>query len=567
MACPKDHRIAECLARDEKERVFHRKDNLKQHFRNFHGSTLDDCVARAWEVRTEHAIRSWPCGFCGIVLKDWNDRQVHTAGHFRKGATMETWDQDLACRQVPSVHQDESRENILPSTAIDEHETEEIIHGELQVGGKFLAKDGYHDHAICFQCLLADLNPFGHLNAFEPHRPSRICFINRPAWLWHCDEQSSLIVLVERPETHSSRSVWVRYKTYSFLRVLVPEWSHPFETDSSQTIVIEFGSGTQPMVSHTNSSRWETVEQSYRNIDPALLSAIMSSKIQVKFFKSWQYLDFVTLFSKSAPLLVNHVNVENHMDVWIEVQHCDVCPLSFQSLNDARGHQLYHEGAYVDIFGRRLSRLMNNVFTPFLRLDEKRPGHFSLGTLIRIVEFKCGSLLPAHGSSWGCKKLFIGISSFRDHLKSAIGQICWARLPQYSPSAILGRRLSLNEELILNLARPYSQITGLPEVLYVLYPALLRTDESFTLGANTTILQKSHGSEIGMIEKKSLSTIASASTFSTARSSSSIISSNSALSSGRIRRTPTFMINKFLDNMTEADAEDKCYVANSTLQP
>jgi len=128
------------LARDEKERVFHRKDNLKQHLRNFNNSTLDDHVARAWESRTEDAIRSWPCGFCGITLKGWNVRQVHIAGHFRKGVTIESWNQGPAFKLVLSTDRDKSRKNTLLSTEEDKHKTEQIAHGELQVAGKLATK-------------------------------------------------------------------------------------------------------------------------------------------------------------------------------------------------------------------------------------------------------------------------------------------------------------------------------------------------------------------------------------------------------------------------------------------
>lgn len=136
LACLKDHRIAECLARDEKERVFHRKDNLKQHFRYFHDSTLDDRVARAWEFRTEDALRSWTCGFCGVVLEDWNARQVHIAEHFRKGDTMKSWNQDWASGLKLKIYRHEPSGKILPSTTKDHRNIEQTADAEAQVGGE-----------------------------------------------------------------------------------------------------------------------------------------------------------------------------------------------------------------------------------------------------------------------------------------------------------------------------------------------------------------------------------------------------------------------------------------------
>lgn len=566
MACLKDHRIVECLARDEKERMFHRKDNLKQHFRNFHDSTLDDRVARTWEVRTEAAIRPWPCGFCGITLKNWCARQAHITEHFRKGATMESWDQDMEFQLVSSIDHDESGENTLPSTVEDEHVTEQTTYDERQATTKLVTKKVRDDHSTRLQCPHPDLHHLDRTNPSESHCPSSSCFTTdfkypsriwlwhscepllEKMWLWYCEGQSSLIIHVMHTETHPSRRVWARYKTDSIRRVIVLDSSFPSLEIRGRSIRIEFELKAQPMVFHTKFSRWKTAKESNPSVEPHLLSTIISPAVCMTFPEDFQYLHFITWCSQSAPLLVNHV------DLWSGIPNCGSCPLSFQSLNEARVHQLYHEGAYVDILGHRLSRLYNHTFSLGFQ-SYKIFDDFTLETLIQNVEFKCGTLLPG-GSSWGCKKLFIGLPSFRKHLNSAIGKICWVRLQQCSSIHTPARRVSLKGDWLSALARFYSATSGLPEVLYTLYPALLHAEETFTVCANTTLQGESHGSEAGMIETKPLSTIESVST-SRAQSSLSTMSNKSVLSSGRIQRNQTFISAKpFLGSMTEPDTQE-----------
>jgi hypothetical protein len=95
--CPKSHRIADCLARKEDERIFYRKEHLRQHFRNFHPeSKLTDQVAAAWKSVPNNQPRFWPCGFCDQQLGNWNLRESHVAQHFREGATMHSWNLNRA---------------------------------------------------------------------------------------------------------------------------------------------------------------------------------------------------------------------------------------------------------------------------------------------------------------------------------------------------------------------------------------------------------------------------------------------------------------------------------------
>ncbi|EHK50825.1 hypothetical protein TRIATDRAFT_288678 [Trichoderma atroviride IMI 206040] len=74
------------------ERIFNRKDHLKQHLHLVHKSKLVDAVTEGWKKSTT-IIRS-RCGFCGIHLDSWNDRVEHLADHFKMGKTMANWKGD-----------------------------------------------------------------------------------------------------------------------------------------------------------------------------------------------------------------------------------------------------------------------------------------------------------------------------------------------------------------------------------------------------------------------------------------------------------------------------------------
>jgi hypothetical protein len=87
------HRIAECITKGEDERTFLRPDHLRQHVRNFHKAKLDETIRDLWrrEGPGNTAVENWVCGFCEKVLKTWEDRETHIAGHFKDGLTMTNW--------------------------------------------------------------------------------------------------------------------------------------------------------------------------------------------------------------------------------------------------------------------------------------------------------------------------------------------------------------------------------------------------------------------------------------------------------------------------------------------
>jgi len=116
------------------------------------------------------------------------------------------------------------------------------------------------------------------------------------------------------------------------------------------------------------------------------------------------------------------------------------------------------------------------------------------------VGFRCGSSL-INGNSWGCRKIFAGLSAFAEHLKSSVGAICW--IPLLSCST-LGHQLSFD-------LSQYAALSGLPVELFTLYPALKRVKwGNLTEAIPSQIIPD----PIPLVweEREALSTIASVST-------------------------------------------------------
>ncbi|KAL6691180.1 hypothetical protein J3F84DRAFT_387052 [Trichoderma pleuroticola] len=96
------------------ERVFNRKDHLKQHLHLVHKSKLANAVATGWKTSTPN-IRS-RCGFCGIYLDSWSDRVEHLADHFKMGKTMASWTGDWGFEDVIT----DTLENAIPPYLLGE---------------------------------------------------------------------------------------------------------------------------------------------------------------------------------------------------------------------------------------------------------------------------------------------------------------------------------------------------------------------------------------------------------------------------------------------------------------
>jgi hypothetical protein len=94
-------RAAECGRRPRQERIFSRKEHLKQHIRLFHGVTPDGSVLDSWSSAKAQFERQWACGFCGENLRNWDARATHISKHFRNGCTMDNWRSDRLIAQEP----------------------------------------------------------------------------------------------------------------------------------------------------------------------------------------------------------------------------------------------------------------------------------------------------------------------------------------------------------------------------------------------------------------------------------------------------------------------------------
>jgi hypothetical protein len=74
------------------QRIFSRKDHLKQHLRLVHGAKLIDSFAEHWKAPSP-PVKS-RCGFCGIALDSWSFRVDHLADHFKVGQSIADWKGD-----------------------------------------------------------------------------------------------------------------------------------------------------------------------------------------------------------------------------------------------------------------------------------------------------------------------------------------------------------------------------------------------------------------------------------------------------------------------------------------
>ncbi|KZL87200.1 c2h2 type zinc finger domain-containing protein [Colletotrichum incanum] len=79
------------------DRVFNRRDHLKQHLRLFHDADGVDWVIEAWKASSPE-VKS-RCGFCGKSLESFSERADHLSDHFKTGRTMADWTGDWGFEQ------------------------------------------------------------------------------------------------------------------------------------------------------------------------------------------------------------------------------------------------------------------------------------------------------------------------------------------------------------------------------------------------------------------------------------------------------------------------------------
>jgi hypothetical protein len=84
-----EHNHDLCHKRERGERIFYRKDHLRQHLRLVHGSEFMKWPMEEWKSKHEDVISR--CGFCNITMTTWSERANHLAEHFKEGRTMADW--------------------------------------------------------------------------------------------------------------------------------------------------------------------------------------------------------------------------------------------------------------------------------------------------------------------------------------------------------------------------------------------------------------------------------------------------------------------------------------------
>ncbi|RKK69675.1 hypothetical protein BFJ69_g12529 [Fusarium oxysporum] len=84
-----EHNHDLCHKRERGERVFYRKDHLRQHLRLVHGSEFMKWPMEEWKSKHEDVMSR--CGFCDIAMTTWSERVNHLAEHFKEGRTMADW--------------------------------------------------------------------------------------------------------------------------------------------------------------------------------------------------------------------------------------------------------------------------------------------------------------------------------------------------------------------------------------------------------------------------------------------------------------------------------------------
>jgi hypothetical protein len=116
------HDLEACVSRPLTERLFIRKDHLRQHLRKFHKSLdRDDWIVDSLKITNDQL--SSRCGFCGCTFASWTERSDHIAEHFKSGSRMTQWIGDWG---FDAIVEQRLRDAILPEimTLVDRTQPE-----------------------------------------------------------------------------------------------------------------------------------------------------------------------------------------------------------------------------------------------------------------------------------------------------------------------------------------------------------------------------------------------------------------------------------------------------------
>ena len=93
-----------CHGKGPADRVFARKDHLKQHLKRMHGIHSWRPSFDAWSKKAKGPRQS-RCGFCGQSFDDWQQRMQHVAWEFKNGQKMSMWEGDWGLESAWMVEQ------------------------------------------------------------------------------------------------------------------------------------------------------------------------------------------------------------------------------------------------------------------------------------------------------------------------------------------------------------------------------------------------------------------------------------------------------------------------------
>lgn len=475
--CTKDHRVDDCLNRPEKDRTFERKDHLRQHFRNFHPhSTLHDDVAAAWEFKNTATDRPWPCGFCLEILPNWNTREQHIANHFRQGSTMKSWSQNRTFGSPTMGLECELGSGLGCLDAKNNPSLMPPFDPPLRVLENMRLHSPTDPQELCFQCPCCD-DWQGSLGYCKYHSSwpldisfpfsISISFLAASEWifegaelrLWHCGKTHSLILYDAAHET------LFRYTLESITCVALLD-------DRGPSANLRASFNQRPLQFKFFNGKWKALDSKFYASRP--------------FIQEWTFIN-ESLRCEFAAWLSGvriHLSNENRSPLDCALSYC---PLTFHSINASRSHRVFHEGAHVDIYGRRLCPTQKSCLSTSFHKYDVGDATLDMLTPTHCLEFKCGKLLP-DGRPWGCGKLFSGASGFARHLKSSVGKICWTPLHlfHFSAEQILSLK-RLGNELDDAQLQQRSSLSGLPRVLFLLYPALSRVENWDNLNASSHV--------------------------------------------------------------------------------
>ncbi|KAI9043108.1 uncharacterized protein KD926_004611 [Aspergillus affinis] len=82
------HNYLVCRQKPSENRVFLRKDHLRQHLRLTHDVSYHPSMDE-WQESTPRLVSR--CGFCDANFETWEERTEHIANHFKAGADMNQW--------------------------------------------------------------------------------------------------------------------------------------------------------------------------------------------------------------------------------------------------------------------------------------------------------------------------------------------------------------------------------------------------------------------------------------------------------------------------------------------